>query len=49
MSPRNVSDSEGNDLNARIKQILTDLRLLEDPTKDAKVTWFGGTPENLQA
>jgi hypothetical protein len=45
--PAQAYASEGNDLSAPIKQLLTDLRLLEDPSED--VTLVGGTPKSLQA
>lgn len=54
MSPSNVQwpekayAAEGEDLSAPVRQLLIDLRLLEDPAPDETVTLSGGTPRSLQ-
>lgn len=46
--PAKAYASEGEDLSAPIKQLLTDLRLLESPLANEEVTWVKGTPQSLQ-
>jgi hypothetical protein len=46
--PAKAYAPEGEDLAPPIKGLLTELRLLENPNPEEKVTWDGGTPQSLQ-
>ena len=46
--PAKAYASEGDDLSAPIKQLLADLRLLENPLGNEKVSLIKGTPQSLQ-
>jgi hypothetical protein len=46
--PAKAYAADGEDLSAPITQLLIDLRLLENPLPNEKVTWQSGTPQSLQ-
>jgi hypothetical protein len=46
--PAKAYATDEKDLSAPIKQLLSDLRLLENPLPGEKVTWSKGTPQSLQ-